>query len=142
MGNREDVLAVAANRRNCRSFAQPSCEVRWVNAVRPPGDAHAVGIPVDNSLCERFGVKIPHQFFSQQSTGDAAMWIARRVLSSARAGATGCTRETKPERRAVVRRMPDVCNAPLVRLDPGRSPVPHALADGFPAWFGAFCPHI
>lgn len=42
----------------------------------------------------------------------------------------------------MVRRMPDVCNAPLVRLDPGRKSVPQALADGFPAWFGAFCPHI
>ncbi|WP_150720640.1 hypothetical protein [Pandoraea capi] len=112
-----DFPGVAANRRNCRAFAQASCERRRVNAVRPPGDARAVGIPVDNSLCRRFGGKIPHQFFSQQSTGDVAMWIARRVLSSARAGGAGRTREMEPERSAVVRVLPDFCNAPLVRLD-------------------------
>ncbi|QHE94645.1 hypothetical protein [Pandoraea fibrosis] len=113
MSGEEDIPALAANRRNCWAFAQHSRKVRPVNAASPPGDAGAVGIPVDNSLCRRFGVKIPHQFFSQQSTGDAAMWIARRVLSSARAEA-GCTREPKPERSAMVRVSPDVCIAPPV----------------------------
>lgn len=121
---------VAANRRNCRAFAQASCEGRRVNAARPPGDAHAVGIPVDNSLCRRFGGKIPHQFFSPQSTGDVAMWIARRVLSSARAAGAGRTREIKPERSAVVRLAPDICNAPLVRLDFCRLPVTTPWEDG------------
>ncbi|WP_125347616.1 hypothetical protein [Pandoraea apista] len=109
----KDIPVLAANRRNCWAFAQRSRKVRRVNAARPPGDADAVGIPVDNSLCRRFGVKIPHQFFSQQSTGDAAMWIARRVLSSARADA-GRTRESKPERSAMVRMSPGVCIAPSV----------------------------
>lgn len=137
----EDIPALAAKRRNCRAFAQRLCKVRRVNAARPPGDADAVGIPVDNSLCRRFGVKIPHQFFSLQSTGDAAMWIARRVLSFARAEA-GCTREAKPERSAVVRGLPDVCNAPPVRLDLGRCLSEPYLGTGVPAWYVTFCPHI
>jgi len=109
----EDIPSVAANRRICWAFMQGRREVRRVNAARPPGDAGAVGIPVDNSLCQRFGGKIPHHFFSQQSTGDAAMWTARRVLSSARAD-TGRTREAKPERSAMVRGLPGACNAPPV----------------------------
>lgn len=138
---RGDIHALAAERHHCPANAQPSREVRPVNAARPPGDAGAVGIPVDNSLCRRFGVKIPHQFFTQQSTGDAAMWIARRVLSFARAEA-GRPRETRPERSAMVE---DCRSSALRRRSDTTWPVTPSelrIETGAPAWFWPFCPHI
>lgn len=78
-------------------------------------DSDAVGIPVDNSPFRRFGGKIPHQKFFSQTSGDATLWIARRVRPFARAGNRQANdRFVEGFQADAARRARDTCRASLV----------------------------